>query len=202
MVSASLISCQHQGVLHLFPYKASNGDIPMLEWKLLLCNTLISVKCSSHAFLKTKTQAPSMSSSVWIVHSVWPSIPGWKVVLKSILVPNASCSLYQNPAWNFVYRSETMELGTPCRQKIPSRYAWGSWSKVQVSSIARKCANLVNLSAITQMALFFPLVFSSPTPKSMNSESYFHLGTSNGCRSPACCWCSAFTRWQVKHLDT
>ena len=32
--------------------------------------------------------------------------------------------------------------------------------------------------------------------------SHFHCGTGSGCKSPDGFWWSAFTCWQVKHLDT
>jgi len=92
MVNASLMPFHYKGVLHLLPYKASNEDISMLEWQLLLYDNLINLRCSSHAFLKVKMQALSMSFSVWIVHLVCPSVAESNAMLKFSLVLNTSCS--------------------------------------------------------------------------------------------------------------
>jgi len=105
MVRDSSMSCQQSGVLHLLPHDSLYGAIPILKWWLLLYENSMSANCSAQAPLKSRAQARSMSSNVWIVRSVCPSIVGWNAVLKHSSIPNASYSFCQKPEWNSVSRS-------------------------------------------------------------------------------------------------
>ncbi|MFS7906109.1 hypothetical protein Hanom_Chr01g00055451 [Helianthus anomalus] len=51
-------------------------------------------------------------------------------------------------------RSEIMDVGTPCFETTSFKYISAKVENLSVSLIARKCADLVNRSIITQMASF------------------------------------------------
>src|ERR1044071_1016865 len=79
-------------------------------------------------------------------------------------------------------RSEIMETGTPCRETTSLRYKRARRSRPSVSLIARKCADFVNLSTITQI-MSQPLGdFGSLVTKSIVIHSHFHSGISGCCR--------------------
>ena len=154
-----------------------------------------SGNCLSQAPLKSRVHDRSMSSNIWIVRSICPSVVEWNAVLKRSNVPNASCNFCQKLEWNRVTRSDTMERCTPCNLTISLRYALASQLNVQVFWMDMKCTVLVSWSTTTHITLFFTWVRDRPTTKSIDTESHFHSGTSNGCNSHVGYWCSIFTLW-------
>ena len=65
----------------------SNGNFSEIIWTDFLVLTTVSHQYPLHI--------QSISSKVWMVLSDWPSVWGWKVVLKSNLVPKALCNSCQ-----------------------------------------------------------------------------------------------------------
>ena len=94
----------------------------------------------------------------------------------SSLVPKAFCSDCQNLEVNLLSRFEIMDMGTPCSRTISLRYVLVNFSNLSVSLIGRKCADLVNLSTITQMVSSPLAVLGNFVMKSMVIRSHFHSG--------------------------
>ena len=122
--SCSPTSYQHNEDLHRFPYNASNGIISIVAWKLLLYENYIKCSLVSQLPVKSITHAQSMSSRIWFNHSVWPSVCGWKTLLKSRRVPNAFWSLRQKANVKCGSWSDTIDIGTPCNLTISFTYSW------------------------------------------------------------------------------
>ena len=143
-----------------------------------------------------------MSSKVWMVLSDCPSVWGCNVVLKCNLVHKAPCKLSQKWDVNLGSLSETIDNGTPCNLTISETYKIASLSNGSVYCIERKCADLVSLSTITQIALCFWKVWGNPIIKSTVIFSHFYSRIIKVWNLLAGAWYSAFTYWQVKHLAT
>ncbi|KAJ0555846.1 hypothetical protein HanIR_Chr07g0306861 [Helianthus annuus] len=77
-----------------------------------------------------------------------------------------------------------------------------SFENLLVSLIARKCADLVKPSTITQMVSFPLWDLGKPVTKSMEICSHFHVSISGCCSNPDGLWYSILTLAQVKHLLT
>src|ERR1043165_4422261 len=117
-------------------------------------------------------------------------------------VPRALCKDFQKLEANRGSRSEIIETGTPCRETTSLRYNRARRSRPSVSLIARKCADFVNRSTITQI-MSQPLGdFGSLVTKSIVICSHFHSGISGCCRRPDGFWYSTLTLAQVRHLLT
>ncbi|MFS7963366.1 hypothetical protein Hanom_Chr08g00737231 [Helianthus anomalus] len=71
-----------------------------------------------------------------------------------------------------------------------------------ISLMARKCADLVSRSTITQMVSFPRWDLGRLVMKSMEICSHFHSGISGCCSRPDGFWYSTLTLTQVKHLLT
>ena len=76
------------------------------------------------------------------------------------------------------------------------------WFAVYVVLTDRKWADLLSLSTTTQAETCCLFFRGNPVTKSMAMSSYFHYGILSGCNKPASRWCSAFTCWHTRHLDT
>ena len=125
-----------------------------------------------------------------MVLSDWPSVCGWKAVLKCNLVPIASCSFGQNQEVKRGSLSDTMDTGAPCSLTISSTYNCAYLSREWVLLVAMKWADFVNLSTITQIASCPRCVLGSPVTKSIVILSHFYSGMDKGCSKPAGFLCS------------
>ena len=83
--------------------------------------------------------------------SVWPSVWGWKAILKSRRVPNTFWSLRQNADVKHNSRFNTIDTETLCSLTIFFTNSWAQLSTVYVVFSSRKCTDLVNLLTITQI---------------------------------------------------
>ena len=113
---------QQSGDRHGLPYRSSNGDIPMLVWKLLLYENSTKCRYFSQEPSKSKTHALNMSSNIWMSRSDYPSVCGWYAVLNRSWVPNDFYKLPQKPDVNLGSLSETIDKGTPCSRTTSRIY--------------------------------------------------------------------------------
>ncbi|MFS7978393.1 hypothetical protein Hanom_Chr10g00914981 [Helianthus anomalus] len=75
-----------------------------------------------------------------------------------------------------------IEVGTPCLETTSLRYISAKVENLSVSLIAKKCADFVSRSTITQIVSFPRWDLGRPVTKSMEICSHFHCGIS-GCWS-------------------
>ena len=143
-----------------------------------------------------------MSSKVWTVLSDWPSVYGWKVVLKCKVMPKIFYNLGQNQDMNRGSRSNAIDIDTPWSLTISSIYSFVNLFGENVLWIARKCADLVSLSIITQMASWSVWARGKPMVKSIVVYTHFHSDMGKDWRVSMGFWCFVFTYWHTKHLDT
>ena len=80
-----------------------------------------------------------------------------------------------------------MFVGIPCNRTISLIYSWASLSTPQVFQIGRKWADLVIQSTLSRMTFFFEAERGNPMTISIDTESYFQVGISNGRSSPTGC---------------
>ena len=120
----------------------------------------------------------------------------------SNLVPKDFYSDCQNLEVNLLSWFEIMDIGTPCSHTISLRYVLVSFSNLSVSLIGRKCADLVNLSTITQMVSSPLAVLGNLVMKSMVIRSHFHSGIYGCCNNPEGFWYSTLTLAHVRNLLT
>ena len=152
---------------------------------------------SSQLSWKSIMYALSMSSKIWFTLSVWPSVCGWKILLNDNWLPKASWKLLQKWDVKTEPRSDTIVSRTPCNLIISWMKILAYISAVWVILTGKKCADLVNLSTITQIESFPSFDLGNPIMKSMEISAHFHSGMGKSCRVPACLWCSALICWQV-----
>lgn len=146
--------------------------------------------------------ARSISSRIWFILSVWPSVWGWYAELRIRWVPRLVCNCSQKRATNWVPRSEMMVFGTPCKHSMRSTYNSAYFLAGYTVLTGRKCADLVSLSTTTQMESYPFWVWGNPTMKSMLISSHFHSGMFKGWRVPAGLRWLALTLRQISHSDT
>ena len=92
--------------------------------------------------------------------------------------------------------------GTPCNRTISLMYSSTSCSALKVDFIAKKCADLVSRSTITELTLWYLLVRGILITKSIVICSYFQTGMGKGSNKSSGFWCFVFTHWQVRHRAT
>ena len=106
----------------------------------------------------------------------FPSVCGWKAVLKCNLVPNAFCKLCQNLDVNRKSHSDTIKTGTLCNLTMSSINNFASLWREKVSLTDKKCANFVSWSIITRLPLCRLWVQGSLNKKFIVMCSHFHSG--------------------------
>ena len=136
-----------------------------------------------------------------MVFSNSPSIWGRKVVLKCKVIPRDFYSFGQTWYVNRGSRSDRIDISTSWSLTISLMYSLANLSKEKILRMARKCADLVSRSTITQMASWPICVWGKPTMKSMVMCSHFHFEIGKGWRVSRGFWCHAPTRrpntWQL-----
>ena len=102
-----------------------------------------------HWPLKSITHIRSISSKVWMVLLDWPSIWGWKTVLKSSLVSIALCNSCQKTEVKVAPLSDIILTGTQWRQTIRLTYSLTNLPVEYVFLMGKKWVVFVNLPTIT-----------------------------------------------------
>ena len=125
-----------------------------------------------------------------------------KLCWNPVLFPEPCVTLCQKTEVKVDPRSDIMLTGTPWRQTIRLTYNLASLSVEYIFLMGKKWTVFVNLSTITQMASYPLDVRGKPLTKSMAIMSHFHSGMGYCCNNPEGLWCSSFTCWQVRHLET
>jgi hypothetical protein len=153
----------------------------------------------SQLFPYFRAQALCMSSSKWLVLSVWSSAYGWYTELKLSMVSINSWYFSQYLDVNCYPLSDTIFLGTPYRHTIRDTYNSVSLALEYVILTGMKWAIWASLSMMTHMESYPAWVWGNPTMKFILISSHFHSEIFNGSNRPASLWCSGLTCQHVSH---
>jgi len=156
---------------------------------------------SSHFVGQSITYIHNISSKIWLVLSVWPSVWGLYVVLKFNWVSKPLQKAFQKFKVNFVSLSGIIFFGIPCILKICFMKISGMSISLWVDFIGMKCANLVSLSTTIIIESFCFLLLGSPVIKSTLITSRFHSRMGIGYNNATGCWYSTLTCWHSRHLE-
>ena len=96
------------------PYIIAYGEWPVDALTAVLCASCMDGSSVSQSDCAASTEARSAPISVLLATSVWPSVCGWKAVLRRSCVTNMSHSPSQKRDVKRVSRSLMSATGTPC----------------------------------------------------------------------------------------
>src|SRR5664279_4412681 len=85
---------------------------------------------------------------------------------------------------NFTSRSETIDLGTPCRRTISLKNKVAMCEASSVLLHGMKCAILENLSTTTKIESLFVLVHGNPNTKYILMSLHGACGVGKGMKRP------------------
>lgn len=143
-----------------------------------------------------------MSSRVWIVHSIFPSVWRWQALLNFNLVPIVSWRSCQKWEVKCVSLSDSIVFGTPCSRNVSSMNNWVNFFIGSVFFTGKKLAHFFKWLTTTQIELLTVDIHGNLTKTSIEMSSHFHFGIGSGCNSRVGLWCSTLTTLHTKNLFT
>ncbi len=175
------------------PYWHSKGDIPIEEWRRVLCANSAQIRCLLQCVGLDETRHLKVASISWLVRSVCPLDWGWNPDDRLAVAPISWQKAFQNLDANWGPRSDTTSWGKPCNLKTCCSTisavcgAEGSFGK----GISWQAFE--NLSTTTKIPLL-PWEVGRPITKSIEICDHGRAGTGRGSSRPcgrdleSLCW--------------